>query len=101
MTRGTQGAKGGEHYRRDILDQWFSNFVRRLPGKFFLYKPRATYRAAARRLRNTGIDKRRTSVAAQARQAIAWRRMILQVLHFLIGFEVLTPVVMKSSIFWG
>jgi hypothetical protein len=32
--------------------QWFSTVVRPRPGKFFTYKTRARYRAAARRLRN-------------------------------------------------
>jgi hypothetical protein len=38
------------------LDQWFSTFVRPRPGKFFFYKTRARYWAAARLLRNTGLD---------------------------------------------
>jgi hypothetical protein len=51
-----------------ILGQWFSTFVRPRPDKSFLYKTRARYRLAARRLRNTvlgsklvtpGVNKRR------------------------------------------
>jgi hypothetical protein len=39
------------------IGQWFSTSVRQRPGKFFFYKTRARYRAAARQLRNTGIGK--------------------------------------------
>jgi hypothetical protein len=38
------------------LEQWFSYFVRPLPGKFLFYKTRARYRAATRRLRNTALE---------------------------------------------
>jgi hypothetical protein len=38
------------------VDQWFSTFVRPLFGKFFSYKTRARYWAAAQRLRNTAVE---------------------------------------------
>jgi hypothetical protein len=44
------------------LDQWFSTFVRPRPGKFFFYKKRARYRAAARLLRNTALDRAATAM---------------------------------------
>jgi hypothetical protein len=37
-------------------DQWLSTVVRPRPGKFFLYKTRAQYWAAVRRLSNTALD---------------------------------------------
>jgi hypothetical protein len=37
------------------LHQWFSTFIRPRDGKFFFYKTRARYRAAARRLKNTAL----------------------------------------------
>jgi hypothetical protein len=40
---------------RPTLGQCFSTFVRPRPDKFFIYKTRAQYRAAARRLRNTAL----------------------------------------------
>jgi hypothetical protein len=39
------------------LEQWFSTFVRPRPGNLFFYKTRARDRAAARRLRNTDLER--------------------------------------------
>jgi hypothetical protein len=48
-------AKEGTTYTQYTasVHQWFSTFVRPLPGNFFFYKTRAWYRAGVRRLSNT------------------------------------------------
>jgi hypothetical protein len=54
-------------------EQWFSTFVGWRPCKFFFYKTRARYRAAAaRRLRNTEMEGGKTYSRREGESEKLW-----------------------------